>query len=100
MSDSIKLTALAFITVLFTFLFIGIGLDASNYEYFLSRRVPKVLAMILASIAIAQSSLVFQTITHNRILTPSIMGFDTLYLLTQVLVVVILKQENFLLMNS
>lgn len=99
MSDSIKLTALAFITVLFTFLFIGIGLDASNYEYFLSRRVPKVLAMILASIAIAQSSLVFQTITHNRILTPSIMGFDALYLLTQVLVVVIFGSFSIFLLN-
>ena len=99
MSDSIKLTALAFITVLFTFLFIGIGLDASNYEYFLSRRVPKVLAMILASIAIGQSSLVFQTITHNRILTPSIMGFDALYLLTQVLVVVIFGSFSVFLLN-
>jgi len=99
MSDSMKLTALAVITVLFTFLFIGIGLDASNYEYFLSRRVPKVLAMIIASIAIAQSSLVFQTITHNRILTPSIMGFDALYLLTQVLVVVIFGGFSVLLLN-
>lgn len=99
MSDAMKLTGLAAITVLFTFLFIGVGLDASNYEYFLSRRVPKVLAMIIASIAIAQSSLVFQTITHNRILTPSIMGFDALYLLTQVLVVVIFGGFSVLLLN-
>ncbi|WP_237332068.1 iron chelate uptake ABC transporter family permease subunit, partial [Vibrio anguillarum] len=73
--------------MLFAGLFIGVGLNAGNYHYFLSRRVPKVLAMVLAGIAIAQSSLAFQTITHNRILTPSIMGFDSLYLFVQVLVV-------------
>ncbi|MCL4171479.1 UNVERIFIED_CONTAM: hypothetical protein GTU68_021363 [Idotea baltica] len=55
--------------------------------------------MVLASIAIAQSSLVFQTITHNRILTPSIMGFDALYLLTQVLVVVIFGSFSVFILN-
>ena len=51
MSDSMKLAGLAVITVVFTFLFIGIGLDASNYEYFLSRRVPKVFAMIITGVS-------------------------------------------------
>ena len=89
MRDSKKLILLAGIALLFAFLFIGIGLTTDNYQYFLSRRVPKVLAMVLAGIAIAQSSLVFQTMTHNRILTPSIMGFDALYVLTQVLIVLL-----------
>lgn len=69
---------------------LGHGLNADNYQFFLSLRFPKLWAMLLAAVAVAQSSLVFQTITHNRILTPSIMGFDGLYLLTQVLVVVTL----------
>ncbi|WP_070966945.1 iron chelate uptake ABC transporter family permease subunit [Vibrio sonorensis] len=87
MRDRTKLFGLALIALLFMALFIGIGLNADNYQYFLSRRVPKVLAMVLAGIALAQATLTFQTITDNRILTPSIMGFDSLYLLTQVLVV-------------
>ncbi|UXI02425.1 iron chelate uptake ABC transporter family permease subunit [Photobacterium sp. TY1-4] len=87
MSDSRKLWILGITSLVFAALFIGVGLNADNYVYFLSRRVPKVLAMVLAGVAIAQSSLVFQTITHNRILTPSIMGFDSLYVLTQVSVV-------------
>ncbi len=99
MPNSMKLSVLALITILFIFLFIGIGLDSSNYGYFLSRRVPKVLAMILASLAVAQSSLVFQTITHNRILTPSVMGFDALYLLVQVLVVVIFGSFSVFALN-
>ncbi len=78
MQDRTKLLLLIAISLLFVALFIGVGLNADNYQYFLSRRVPKVLAMAFAGIAIAQSSLAFQTITHNRILTPSIMGFDAL----------------------
>lgn len=89
MQDRTKLLLLIAISLLFAALFIGVGLNADNYQYFLSRRVPKVLAMVFAGIAIAQSSLAFQTITHNRILTPSIMGFDALYMFTQVLVVVL-----------
>lgn len=88
MQDRVKLIGLAVIAVVFAGLFIGLGLNADNYQYFLSRRVPKVLAMILAGVAIGQSALAFQTITNNRILTPSIMGFDALYMFTQTVVVV------------
>lgn len=87
MQDKYKLIGLLAIALVFATLFIAIGLNADNYQYFLSRRVPKVLAMVLAGTAIALSSMAFQTITNNRILTPSIMGFDALYLFTQVLVV-------------
>ena len=39
--------------------------------------------MLLVGYAIAVSTVLFQTITDNRILTPSIMGFDSLYRLIQ-----------------
>lgn len=99
MQDRTKLLLLIAISLLFAALFIGVGLNADNYQYFLSRRVPKVLAMVFAGIAIAQSSLAFQTITHNRILTPSIMGFDALYMFTQVLVVVLFGGMSSIAMN-
>jgi len=100
MRDNVKLIILLTISLLFIGLFIGLGLTADNYQYFLSRRVPKVLAMILAGIAIAQSSLAFQTITNNRILTPSIMGFDSLYLLIQVLIVITFGRFSALILND
>jgi len=100
MKDNVILFLLVIISFVLITLFIGLGLTADNYQYFLSRRIPKVLAMVLAGIAIAQSSLAFQTITHNRILTPSIMGFDALYLLTQVLVVAIFGSMSVLILND
>lgn len=100
MQDKYKMLLLMVCALLFAGLFIGIGLNADNYQYFLSRRIPKVLAIIVAGIAIAQSSLAFQTITHNRILTPSIMGFDSLYLLVQVLVVAFFGSFSIIMLNS
>jgi iron complex transport system permease protein len=43
--------------------------------------------MVLVAYAIAVSTVLFQTVTNNRILTPSIMGFDALYILIQTVIV-------------
>jgi len=86
-SDSLKFKLLLIALLLFVGIYVAAGLTSDNYQYFLSRRIPKALAMILASCAIGLSALSFQTVTQNRILTPSIMGLDALYLLTQMLLV-------------
>ena len=52
MQDRIKLALLILVSMVFIGLFIGLGLTADNYQYFLSRRVPKVLAIVIAGIAI------------------------------------------------
>ena len=54
-----------------------------SWDFILPFRGRKVWGMLLTGYAIAVSTVLFQTITHNRILTPAIMGFDSLYLLVQ-----------------
>lgn len=66
------------------FLFIDIG---GNWDYALPRRIKKVLAIVLTGGSIALSTTVFQTVTNNRILTPSVMGLDSLYVLIQTFVI-------------
>ncbi|MGR5411427.1 iron chelate uptake ABC transporter family permease subunit [Vibrio astriarenae] len=100
MRNSLKVLILAVVSVLFIGFFLGKGLTVDNYQFFLSRRIPKVLAIIIAAVAIAASSLVFQTITNNRILTPSILGFDSLYVMLQVLMVVLFGSTSALVINS
>ncbi|WP_084611539.1 iron chelate uptake ABC transporter family permease subunit [Tomitella biformata] len=58
-----------------------------NWEYAVRLRSRKVAAMIVVGAAIAYSSVLFQTVTNNRILTPSIMGFDALFVLIQTAIV-------------
>jgi len=56
-----------------------------NWGFVLPFRSTKLLALVLIAYAIAVSTVLFQTVTNNRILTPAIMGFDALYMLIQTL---------------
>lgn len=100
MRDSKKLIILSCLALVICALFLGKGLTVDNYQFFLSRRIPKVLAIVLSAIAIASSSLIFQTITTNRILTPSILGFDSLYVMIQVLLVAMFGGLSTLIIDS
>ena len=99
MRDSVKMWLLLFAGIAFAAYFLGKGLTADNYSFFLANRIPKVLAIVIASVAIATSSLVFQTITNNQILTPSILGFDALYVMIQSIILVIFGSSSYLLVN-
>ncbi len=79
------------------FLFYQLG---ANWDYVLPRRGYKLLAMVIAGSAIAFSTVIFQTVTHNRILTPSIMGLDSLYLLVQTILVYFLGGKNFAMISN
>lgn len=58
-----------------------------SWSFVLSFRGAKLAALALVAFAVAVSTVLFQTITNNRILTPSIMGFDALYALLQTVLV-------------
>nr|MDH3155611.1 iron chelate uptake ABC transporter family permease subunit [Bacillus licheniformis] len=77
-----KMLVLIVIATVCIGLFLFYGLP-SVWEYALPRRFAKVFAIIIVGTAIAYSSMIFQTITNNRILTPSILGLDSLYVLLQ-----------------
>lgn len=58
-----------------------------------------VLAMVLVATAVGVSTVVFHTITQNRILTPSIMGFDAFYVLISTVIVFFLGSQSLLTFN-
>lgn len=88
MSNKVKLILLAVIAVALVVLFMVIQ-SGGNWDYILPRRGRKVLALLLTGFCIAFSTMVFQTITNNRILTPSMIGLDWLYMLLQTAIVFI-----------
>lgn len=55
-----------------------------------------VMAMLVIATAVGVSTVVFHTITQNRILTPSIMGFDAFYMLISTTIVFFLGSASFL----
>lgn len=81
-----RLLVLALLALGSMLCFMTIGLRG-NLGFVLGLRAVKLAALVETGIAIALSTVLFQTVTANRILTPSIMGIDALYLLAQILVV-------------
>src|SRR5690625_1130428 len=57
-----------------------------GFDYAFPRRMIRVGAMVITGVAIAYSTVVFHTITQNRILTPSIMGLDSMYEVVQTVI--------------
>ncbi|WP_062208378.1 iron chelate uptake ABC transporter family permease subunit [Aureimonas sp. AU12] len=84
--ERLVVAGLALACLLAIALFLSVGARGS-WSFVLAFRGTKVLAMVLVGTAIAVSTVLFQTVTANRILTPSIMGFDALYALIQTLLV-------------
>lgn len=100
MSNKKKLTTLTILIGIMAIIFLGMGLTKANYDYLLSKRLPKLLAILVTAVAIALSSTIFQTVVDNRILTPSILGLDSLYILIQTLVVYILGSSHLLVVDK
>jgi iron complex transport system permease protein len=65
----------------------------------LNRRFFQVLAMLTSAALIASTALVFQTITNNRILTPSLIGFDSIFVLAQTMIVFFLTSRSIFYAN-
>lgn len=91
------LLGVSFLIAIALFLSYDLG---RGWEYALRLRSVKVSAMVIVSCCIAYSSVAFQTLTNNRILTPSIMGFESVYLLLQTVIVYIYGDETFKVLNS
>jgi iron complex transport system permease protein len=99
MRNSVRMAILIIIAAGCCALYLFHDLNGS-FDYALPRRATKVIAMVLTGLTIAYATVVFQTITHNRILTPSIMGLDSLYLLLQTLVIFFLGSDHLIVVNK
>lgn len=69
------------------FLFAGSGGD---YDYVIPKRLIRLAAIVVGGACVALSSIVFQTLAGNRILTPAVMGYESVYLLWQSLLLLLM----------
>ncbi|WP_235679139.1 iron chelate uptake ABC transporter family permease subunit [Aquibium microcysteis] len=80
--ETIVLAGLAAAALACAVLYMTIGVRG-GWAFVLPFRAPKLAGMVVVAVAVAFSTVVFQTVTRNRILTPAIMGFDSLYVAIQ-----------------
>ncbi len=88
-----KILILAFLTLIMTLVFIFAGLKDFD-EYALKNRFLQIAAIVIVAICIAVSTVIFQTLCNNKILTPAIIGLDSLYMLLQSALIFSLGSAN------
>lgn len=100
MKDKNKIIILSLISIALIALYTFSGLNELNFEYNISKRIPKIIAICLTGGAIALSSIIFQGVTNNRIVTPSILGLDALYGFIQTIIVFMFGTSSLLIING
>lgn len=98
-----KLVILAGIMVIACVLFMTWDVNFSNPKFLrfsMSIRFPKLAAMLVAAFAIGAASIVFQSIINNQIVTPCLLGMNSLYTLLHTLVYFVFGSASFLATNA
>lgn len=91
-----RLIALAVALIAACLFYLLWGLRPATAAFVLELRATKLIALIVVGAAVGVSTVVFQTVTGNRILTPAIMGFDALFLLMQTCVIFFLGSAAYM----
>lgn len=99
MNKIIKILILFILSITFIALYLFYDLG-TVWEYALPRRFMKVSAIVVTGAVIAVSTVIFQTITNNRILTPSMIGLDSLYMLIQTFLIFFFGSTNLTVMDK
>ena len=87
---------LAVFALALAFLFLGTNFD---FDYILPKRLARLAAIVIGGVCVAVSSIVFQTIAGNRILTPAVMGYEAVYLLLQSLLILAMGMHSVVLLG-
>ena len=77
-----------------------VAIDSPSFIPVVKRRQNAIIAMALAAICQSIGSIVFQTTTNNRIITPSILGFEAIYTTINTAMMFIFGISTFVEINS
>ncbi|MCD8076049.1 MAG: iron chelate uptake ABC transporter family permease subunit [Lachnospiraceae bacterium] len=98
-----KLVILAVLVLLAAILYMTIGVKFANpklFRYSMKIRTPKLAAMLITAFAIGSASIVFQSIINNTIVTPCLLGMNSLYTLIHTAVVFVFGTASFIMTKS
>ena len=98
-----KLFMLLLLALLVTAAYLTIGVQFDNpklFRYAMKIRIPKAAAMLITAISIGGASIVFQSIINNTIVTPCLLGMNSLYTLIHTAVVFAAGSGSILAVNA
>ena len=102
-TNSRKLLVLGILVAAAAIAYLFVDVSFSNerlFRYAMKIRIPKLMVMLVASAAIGGATIVFQTIIHNTIVTPCLLGMNSLYTLIHTAVVFFAGSGSFLAVNA
>ncbi len=70
------------------------------FRYILSLRIPTLAVMLIAAFAIGSAAIIFQSIINNRIVTPCLLGMNSMYTLVHTAVIFLAGSGSILATNS
>lgn len=70
------------------------------FRYVLSLRIPTLIVMLIAAFAIGSASIIFQSIINNRIVTPCLLGMNSMYTLVHTAIVFVVGSGSVIATNS
>lgn len=76
------------------------GVKTEYFSYAMSIRTPKLIVMLVTAFCIGSASVIFQSIIQNTIVTPCLLGMNSLYILIHTLIVFVLGSTSFLVRNK
>ena len=77
----IRLGCLIGLVILFAALYQFAFVNPKFFSYAMSIRLPRLIVLLTAGTAISAAAIIFQTIIRNNIVTPCLLGMNSLYLL-------------------
>jgi len=98
-----KLAALGVVALAAILAYLLVGVNFGNerlFNFAMKIRFPKVLAMVIAATAVGGASIVFQSVINNTIVTPCLLGMNSLYTLIHTGVVFVAGSASILATNS
>ena len=95
-----KLILIAVLVLLAAAAYLTVEVNPKYFSYAMSLRIPKLIVMLIAAFAIGGASLVFQSIINNTIVTPCLLGMNSLYTLIHTAVVFAAGSGSILAVNA
>lgn len=95
-----KLYLLSGLSIIFILLYLFVFIDMKFFDYAMHIRTPKLIAMLIAAFCIGTASIIFQSIINNRIVTPCLLGMNSLYILIHTAIVFFLGGTSIFAANK
>lgn len=82
-----KILALVAVVIVAALVYQFISVDMKYFEFAMKLRAPRLFVMLIVAFAIGGATIVFQSIINNTIVTPCLLGMNSLYTLVHTAVV-------------